>query len=106
MCEIRIEDCKLGFFQDASFTGDLRDSKSTNVRRFTVRDHTRFFFPISWMCKEQTAVSHSSAESEIASLEAGLRIDGSPALQFANVSWKHYPVSQPRETWSVTHGKE
>ena len=38
------------------------------------------FVPISWMCKKQTAVSHSSTESEIISLDAGLRFDGIPAL--------------------------
>ena len=38
------------------------------------------FVPISWMCKKQTAVSHSSTESEIISLDAGLRLDGIPAL--------------------------
>ena len=32
------------------------------------------------MCKKQTAVSHSSTESEIISLDAGLRLDGIPAL--------------------------
>ena len=32
------------------------------------------------MCKKQTSVSHSSTESEIISLDAGLRIDGIPAL--------------------------
>ena len=32
------------------------------------------------MCKKQTAVSHSSTESEIISLDAGLRMDGIPAL--------------------------
>ena len=36
--------------------------------------------PISWMCKKQTAVSHSSTESEIISLDTGLRLDGIPAL--------------------------
>ena len=36
--------------------------------------------PISWMCKEQTSVSHSSIGSEIISLDAGLRLDGIPAL--------------------------
>ena len=34
------------------------------------------------MCKKQTAVFHSNAESEIISLVAGLRMDGLPALQF------------------------
>ena len=32
------------------------------------------------MCKWQTSVSHSSTVSEIISLEAGLRLDGTPAL--------------------------
>ena len=32
------------------------------------------------MCKKQTSVSHSSRESEIISLDAGLRMDGLPAL--------------------------
>ena len=34
------------------------------------------FVPISWMCEKQTSVSHSSTESEIISLDAGLRLDG------------------------------
>ena len=32
------------------------------------------------MCKKQTSVSHNSTESEIISLDAGLRLDGVPAL--------------------------
>ena len=32
------------------------------------------------MCKKQTSVSHSSTESEIISLDTGLRLDGLPAL--------------------------
>ena len=39
------------------------------------------FVPISWMCKKQTAISHSSTESEIISLDTGLRLDGLPALE-------------------------
>ena len=38
------------------------------------------FVSISWMCKKQTSVSHSSTESENISLDAGLRLDGIPAL--------------------------
>ena len=38
------------------------------------------FVPISWMGKKQTAVSHSSKESENISSDAGLRMDGIPAL--------------------------
>ena len=39
------------------------------------------FVPTSWMCKKQTAASHSSTEYEIISLDTGLRLDGLPALE-------------------------
>ena len=71
--------CRLGLFQDSDFAGDLEDSKSTSGGTLCVfGGHT--FVPISWMCKKQTSVSHSSTESEIISLDAGLRMDGKPAL--------------------------
>ena len=60
------------------FAGDLEDSKSTSGGLVLFGSHT--FVPISWMCKKQTSVSHSSTESEIISLDAGLRLDGIPAL--------------------------
>ena len=64
--------CRLGLFQDSDFAGDLEDSKSTSVGILCViGSHT--FGPISWMCKKQTSASHSSTESEIISLHAGLR---------------------------------
>ena len=72
--------CRLGLFQDSDFAGDLEDSKSTSGGTLCVfGSHT--FVPISWMCKKQTAVSHSSTESEIISLDTGLRSDGLPALE-------------------------
>ena len=37
------------------------------------------------MCKKQTSVSHSSTESEVASLDAGLRMDGISALDLWDV---------------------
>ena len=43
------------------------------------------FVPTSWMCKKQTSVSHSSTESEIISLDAGLRLDGIPALDLRDL---------------------
>ena len=43
------------------------------------------FVPISRMCKKQTAVSHSSTESATIPLDAGLRMDGTPALQFGEL---------------------
>ena len=72
--------CRLGLFQDSDFAGDLEDSKSTSGGTLCIfGSHT--FVPISWMCKKQTAVSHSSTESEILSLDTGLRLDGLPALE-------------------------
>ena len=63
--------CRLGLFQDSDFAGDLEDSKSTSGGTLCIfGSHT--FVPISWMCKKQTAVSHSSTESEIISLDTGL----------------------------------
>ena len=71
---------RLGLFQDSDFAGDLEDSKSTSGGTLCVfGSHT--FVPTSWMCKKQTAVSHSSTESEIISLDTGLRLDGLPALE-------------------------
>ena len=71
--------CRLGLFQDSDFAGDLEDSKSTSGGTLYIfGSHT--FVPISWMCKKQTSVSHSSTESEIISLDAGLRLDGIPEV--------------------------
>ena len=71
--------CRLGLFQDSDFSGHLEDSKSTSGGTLCVfGSHT--FVPISWMCKKQTSVSHSSTESEIISLDTGLRLDGIHAL--------------------------
>ena len=71
--------CRLGLFQDSDFAGDLEDSKSTSGGTLCIfGSHT--FVPISWMCKKQTSVSHSSTESEIISLDAGLRMDVIPAF--------------------------
>ena len=69
----------LGLFQDCDFAGDLEDSNFTSGGVLCVfGSHT--FVPFSWMCKRRTSVSHSSTESEIISLDAGLRLDGTPAL--------------------------
>ena len=71
--------CRLGLFQDSDFARDLEDSKSTSGGTLCVfGSHT--FVPISWMCKKQTSFSDSSTESEIISLDAGLRLDGIPPL--------------------------
>ena len=71
--------CRQGLFQDSDFARDLEDSKSASGGTLCIFG-SRTFVPISWMCKKQTSVSHSSTESEIISLDAGLRLDGLPAL--------------------------
>ena len=76
--------CRLGLFQDSDFVGDLEDSKSTSGGTLCVfGSHT--FVPMSWMCKKHTSVSHSSTESEIISLDAGLRLDGIPVLDIRDL---------------------
>ena len=73
------QQCRLGLFQDTDFAGHLDDSKSTSGGKWCVLgSHT--LVPISCMCEHQTCVSHSSNESEIISLDAGLRMDGISAL--------------------------
>ena len=75
-----LKQCRLGLFQDSDFAGHLEDSKSTSGGTLCIfGSHT--FVPISRMCKKQTSVLHSSTESEIISLDAGLRLDGLLALE-------------------------
>ena len=59
-------DCRILVFADASFAGDAKDSKSTSGM-FMVLAGPNTWCPLSWMCKKQSAVSHSSAEAEIIS---------------------------------------
>ena len=72
--------CRLGLIQDSDFAGDLEDSKSTSGGTLCVFG-SHIFLPKGWMCKKQTSVSHSSTESEIISLDTGLRLDGLLALE-------------------------
>ena len=73
------EQCRVGLLQDSDFTGDLEDSRSTSDGTLCVfGSHT--FVPISWMCKKQICVSHRLTDFEIISVDVGLRLDGTPAL--------------------------
>ena len=67
--------CGLGLFQDSVFAGDLGGFK-IHLWGTLCGFGSHTFVPISWMCKKQTAVSHSSTESEIISLDVKLRMDG------------------------------
>ena len=71
-------------FKTLTSRENLEDSKSTSGGTLCIfGSHT--FVPTSWMCKKQTSVSHSSTESEIISLDTGLRLDGLPALELWNL---------------------
>ena len=101
-------------FQDSDFAGDLEGSKSTSGGTLCFFGcHT--FVPISWMCTKQTSVSDSSTESEIISLDAGLRLDGIHALDLwdlivavlGNTNQSHKerrdPFMNKREVRSTPH---
>ena len=93
------QQCRLGLFQDSDFVGDSEDSKSTSGGILCIfGSHT--FVPISWMCKNQTSVSRSSTEAEIISLDAGLRMDGGPAMDLWNLVTEvfHCNQNQPSKT--------
>ena len=103
--------CRLGLFQDSDFAGDLEDSKSTSGGTLCIfESHT--FVPINWMCKKQTSVSHSSTESEIISLDAGLILDGIPALDLwdlivsvlGNTTQNHDRTVKPVVNCDKDHG--
>ena len=77
--------CRLGLFQDSDFVGDLEDSKSTTGGSLVYHWKPNTVSHINWMCKKQTSVSHGSTESEIISLDVGLRMDGLLALDLSDV---------------------
>ena len=60
--------CRTGLFQDQHQVD------------FFVFFQSQTFVPISWMCKKQTSVSHSSTEVQLTSLDAVLRMCGTPSL--------------------------
>ena len=93
------QQCRLGLFQDSDFAGDLEDSKSTSGGILCIfGSHT--FVPVIWMCKKRTSVSHSSTESEIISLDAGLRMDGIPAIDLWDLVIEvfHSSSNQPKKS--------
>ena len=75
----QLQDCFLAYYADASFADDLQNSKSTSGGMlFVVGPNT--CCPVGWICKQQGAVSHSSSEAEIISLDMGVRMLGIPSL--------------------------
>ena len=113
MCETLHNNADQELFQDWDFARDPGDSKSTSGGLMCIFGrHT--FVPISWMCKKQTSVSQSSTEAEVISLDAGLRMDGIPALELNNLVIEVFhsspnqinktkDVREPRWNLSATH---
>ena len=56
----------------------------------------RTYVPLTWLCKKQSAVYHSSTESEVVAFDTALRVEGIPA-DSAGLSpgslWAHYIIS-------------
>ena len=94
------QNCVLALFVDASFAGYLGDSiSSTGAMMCLVGPNT--FVPVQWLCKKQTAVSHSSTEAEVIALDTGVRLDGIPALIFWELVIE---VLGPRTKGSIASG--
>ena len=98
--------CRLGLFQGSDFAEDLEDSKSASGGVLCIFGR-RTILPISWMCKKQTSVSHSSTVSEIISLDAGLRMDGLLALDLWDLVIEVLRTTQriPKPTQACTQEK-
>ena len=88
------QQCRLGLF-----AGDLNNGKSTSGGILCIfGSHT--FVPISW--------THSSTEVEIISLDAGLRMDGIPALDLSDLVIEvfHSSPNQTNKTKGVRKPRE
>ena len=81
--------CRLGLFQDSYFAGDLKDSqcgkywgcsKTLTLPEILKSQNRLLGESCALLAEKRTSVSHSSTESEFISLDAGLRMDGIPAL--------------------------
>ena len=77
--------CELGLFQDADFAGDPAESKSTSGGQSSVYFRKPHVCSTWLVLKTKTAVSHSSVEAEVMSLDAGLRLGGIPALSLWDI---------------------
>ena len=68
-----------GLFEDSNVAGELEDWRPTSGSIHYIFGSPTFV-PINWMVNMQTAVSHSVTESQVISLDTGLLMDDTPAL--------------------------
>ena len=83
-CGKHCKQCRLGLFQDSDLEEILKSRNPLLEEHYTFSEVTHLF-PISWMCKKQTDVPHSTTESEIISLDTGLRLNGLPVLELRDL---------------------
>ena len=101
-----MENWKLCLIRDASFASNLRDSTLKSGGPMSVFWIAHVLFPLTRMCKKQTAVSHSSAENEkIRSTQVYVW----KMYEIFNVDrahWKHCLAKRLGRTLSVTKATE
>ena len=86
MWETRLSTVDRVYSKTQIFAGDLEDFKSSSGGVLCIFGSQTFVLvTIGWMCMKQTSLSHSCTESKIISLDAGLRTDGTPALDLWDV---------------------
>ena len=83
-------------FVDASFAGDLTDSKSTSATMHCLIG-PRTYVPLTWMCKKRGYVSHSSTEAELVALEMAVRMEVLTGLQLCDQVLDIYDGTKSKE---------
>ena len=94
---------KLGLLQYAAVVLDFQGSKSTScgvIGVFGIQTHV----PSALICKKQTALSHSSSQKDIISLDVGLRMEGTQHYCCRIVFEKHVRVMMLKGNFTRTSG--
>ena len=99
------QQCGLGLFQDCDFAEILKTQNRLQEDFCAYLEVTRLF-PQVGCVRNGTSVSHSSMEAQILSLDAGLRMDGSPALDLWDfvIEVLHSSSNQPENSKKNVQG--
>ena len=82
------QQCRLGLFQESDFAGDLEDSKSTSGGLFSCLEVTRLF--------QYAGCARNKYQSHTVQRNAGLRMDGFPALDLWDLVFEVFHSPQNR----------